>query len=85
MNETSRHIYQENIELKDALRVHQQQMNELKKVDEQLARYLINGSNDKELNERLIQEKLEQIEKQTHSIDEVRGRGRPVLRSSNPF
>lgn len=71
MNETNRHVYHENTTLIDSLRVHKQHLDELKKLEEHLSRQIASSSNEKELNEILIKEKLEQIQKQNHQIKEV--------------
>lgn len=55
----------------ESLRQLKDQMDELKKSDEFLQRQIAQNRNEKELNEILIKEKLEQIQKQAHQLREV--------------
>ncbi|CAF2187098.1 unnamed protein product [Rotaria magnacalcarata] len=72
LDETNRNVYKENIELIESLRTRKQEMDELQRLKEQLLRLIANTSNDKELNEILIKEKLEQVHKQNNVIRELK-------------
>lgn len=60
------------MELIDSLRIHKEELDELQKSKEQLTRFIARTSNEKELNEILIKEKVDQIQKNNHLIREVR-------------
>ncbi|UJR14692.1 hypothetical protein I4U23_001685 [Adineta vaga] len=70
--ETSRNVYRENGELIETIRVYQQEFLRLQKTKDQLTRLISRASGDKELNEILIKEKVEQIQKQDQTIKELK-------------
>lgn len=72
LDETNRNVYKENTALIDSLRIHKHELDELQKSKEQFSKLIATTSNDKELHEVLIKEKLEQVQKQHNSIREVR-------------
>ncbi len=71
LDETTRNVYTENVDLIDSLRIYKQDLDELQKTKEHLTRLIATTSNDKEMNEILIKEKVEQIQKQNNIIKEV--------------
>jgi hypothetical protein len=71
LDETSRNVYLENVDLIESLHIYKQNLDELQKTKEHLTRLIATSSNDKELNEILIKEKVEQILKQNNIIKEV--------------
>jgi len=71
LDETNRNVYLENVDLIESLHNYKQDLDELKKTKENLTRLIATTSNDKELNEILIKEKVEQIQKQNNRIKEV--------------
>ena len=56
----------------ETLRQNKQQLDELKRMEQELNRQIASQGNEKELNEILIKEKLEQIHKQNHTMKQVR-------------
>ncbi|CAF3663922.1 unnamed protein product [Rotaria sp. Silwood1] len=72
LNETNRNVYKENVDLIDTLRMYKQELDEYQKAKEQLSRLIATTSNDKELNEILIKEKIEQVQKQNNLIKELK-------------
>lgn len=77
--ETNRNVYRENGGLIEAIRVYKQEFDQLQKTKDQLSKLISRASGDKELNEILIKEKVEQIQRQNNTIKEVR----PGLYSSS--
>lgn len=71
LDETSANVYQENLDLIDSLRSHKEQLDEYQRNKEQLTRLIARTGNEKELNEILIKEKVEQIQKNNHIIKQV--------------
>jgi hypothetical protein len=71
LDETNRNVYLENVDLIESLHNYKQDLDELQKIKEHLTRLIATSSNDKELNEILIKEKVEQILKQNNIIKEV--------------
>ncbi len=71
LDETTRNVYTENVDLIDSLQIYKQDLDELQKIKEHLTRLIATTSNDKEMNEILIKEKVEQIQKQNNIIKEV--------------
>ncbi len=65
-------MYRENVELIESLRNYKEGLDELQKSKEHLTRFIATTNNDKELNEILIKEKVEQIQKQNNIIREVK-------------
>lgn len=72
MDETSQNVYRENVELIDTLRSHKQELDEFQKLKDYLSRLIATTNNEKELNEILIKEKVEQILKQNNQIKEFK-------------
>jgi len=72
LDETNRNVYLENVDLIESLHNYKQDLDELQKIKEHLTRLIATSSNDKELNEILIKEKVEQILKQNNIIKEVK-------------
>jgi hypothetical protein len=74
LDETNRQVYHENAQLIDTIRAYKQQVDEFKKFEEQINRQIAAGRNEKELNEILVKDKLEQIQKQNQLIQQARQR-----------
>jgi len=72
LDETSQNVYRENVELIDTLRSHKQELDEFQKLKDYLSRLIATTNNEKELNEILIKEKVEQILKQNNQIKEFK-------------
>ncbi|CAF4416293.1 unnamed protein product, partial [Adineta steineri] len=70
LGETSRNVYRENTELIDSIRKHKHEFDILQKEKDQLKKLISSTSGDKELNDILIKEKVEQIQKQNNTIKE---------------
>jgi len=71
LGETSRNVYKENGVLIESIRIYKQEFDVLQKTKEQLTKLISNASGNKELNEILIKEKIEQVQKQNNTIKEV--------------
>ena len=85
LSETNRHVFQENAQLIESLRQLKEQLDEMKKFEDFLHRQIAQNRNEKELNEILIKEKLEQIQKQTHQIRELKEKIRLLENSLTQF
>ncbi|CAF0810318.1 unnamed protein product [Adineta steineri] len=72
LGETSRNVYRENTELIDSIRKHKHEFDILQKEKDQLKKLISSTSGDKELNDILIKEKVEQIQKQNNTIKELK-------------
>ena len=72
LDETTRNVYRENVELMESLRVYKERLDEFQKTKDQLTKFIARTDNDKELNEILIKEKVDQIQKQNNTIREVK-------------
>ncbi len=72
LDEKARNIYKENVDLNESLRIYQQELDALQKSKEQLTKQATSILSDKEMNDHLIKEKIEQVQKQNKSIKEVK-------------
>ncbi|CAF1638943.1 unnamed protein product, partial [Didymodactylos carnosus] len=71
LDETSKNVYKENVSLTESVRIFKTELDELQKMKEILLRQNANMNSEKELNELLVKEKVEQSQKQNKSIKEV--------------
>ncbi len=72
LDEKTRNIYKENVDLTESLRIYKRELDNLQKTKEQLTKQATTIMSDKEMNDVLIKEKIEQVQKQNKSIKEVK-------------
>ncbi|CAF1658728.1 unnamed protein product, partial [Didymodactylos carnosus] len=72
LDETSKNVYKENVSLTESVRIFKTELDELQKMKEILLRQNANMNSEKELNELLVKEKVEQSQKQNKSIKELK-------------
>lgn len=65
-------MYKENVDLVESLRIYKQEINNLQKTKQQLTKQATTILNDKEMNEMLMREKIEQVQKQNKSIKQLK-------------
>jgi hypothetical protein len=72
LDEKCRTIYKENVDLVKSLEIYKQELDDLQQLKEQLSKQAMIITDDKEINDLLIKEKVEQVQKQNKLIKEVR-------------
>jgi len=72
LDEKTRNFYKENVDLTESLRIYKRELDNLQKIKEQLTKQATTIMSDKEMNDVLIKEKIEQVQKQNKSIKEVK-------------
>ena len=72
MDETTRSVYKENVRISEALLIHMQEADKLKVMKEKLEKQLEETSGEKDLNEMLVREKVQESKHQKRLIKEVR-------------
>jgi hypothetical protein len=72
LDEKTRNIYKENVDLDESLRIYKQEIDNLRKIKAQLTKQATTIMSDKEMNDNLIKDKIEQAQKQTKLIKEVK-------------
>jgi hypothetical protein len=72
LDEKARNIYRENIDLTESLRIYKREFDSLQKTKEQLTKQATTIMSDKEMNDLLIRDKIEQVQKQNKLIKEVK-------------
>lgn len=72
MDENTRNIYKENVDLIESLRIYKREFEQLQKSKEKLTKELTQISNDRQLNEHLIKEKIEQVQQQRKTIKDAK-------------
>ena len=72
LDEKARNIYKENVDLTESLRIYKRELDNLEKGKEQLNKQVTAIMSDKEMNDLLVKEKIEQVQKQNQTIKEVK-------------
>jgi len=72
LDEKTRNIYKENVDLVESLRIYKRELESLKKSKEQLSKQISTVLNDKEINDSLVKEKIETVQNQNKLIKEVK-------------
>ena len=73
LDETTRSVYKENVRIGEALQIHMQEEKKLKKLREKLEEQNQVLSDEKEMNDMVIKEKVSETKQQKRLIKEVRG------------
>ena len=71
LDEKARNIYKENVDLTESLRIYKRELDNLEKGKEQLNKQVTSIMSDKEMNDLLVKDKIEQAQKQNQTIKEV--------------
>ena len=72
LDEKGRSIYKENVDLIKSRHIYQQELEDLQQLKEQLAKQATVVIGDKDVNDVLMKEKIEQVQQQNKLIKEVR-------------
>ena len=72
LDETTRSVYKENVRVSEALSYHMDEGEKLKRLRAKLEAENERLLNEKELNDMMIQEKVQQVQQQKSAIKEVR-------------
>ena len=71
LDEDTRNIYKENIDLVESLRIYKQELEHLQQSKDQSIKQYATMVDDRTLNGSLVREKIELVQKQTHTIQQV--------------
>ncbi|CAF0959226.1 unnamed protein product [Rotaria sordida] len=72
LDEKARNIYKENVDLIESLRIYKRELDALQKLKEQLRKQATTILSDKEMNDSLIKEKIEEVQKNNKLIKELK-------------
>ena len=72
LDETTRSVYKENVRISEALVIHMQEADKLRVMKDRLEKDLEEMSGEKDLNEMLVKEKVQESKHQKRMIKEVR-------------
>ncbi|CAF4412098.1 unnamed protein product [Rotaria sp. Silwood2] len=72
LDEKARNIYKENVDLIESLRIYKQELNNLQTLKEQLKKQATLILSDKEMNDLLMKEKIEEVQKKNKLIKELK-------------
>ncbi|CAF4056388.1 unnamed protein product, partial [Rotaria magnacalcarata] len=72
LDEKARNIYKENVDLIESLRIYKKELDDLQKSKEQLRKQATLILSDKEMNDLLIKEKIEEAQKNSKLIKELK-------------
>ena len=72
LDETTRSVYKENVRISEALVIHMQEADKLRAMKDRLEKDLEEMSGEKDLNEMLVKEKVQESKHQKRMIKEVR-------------
>ncbi|CAF3772511.1 unnamed protein product [Rotaria sp. Silwood1] len=72
LDEKARNIYKENVDLIESLRIYKQELDNLQILKEQLRKQATTILGDKEMNDILIKEKIEEVQKNNKLIKELK-------------
>ncbi|CAF4712165.1 unnamed protein product, partial [Rotaria socialis] len=72
LDEKARNIYKENVDLIESLRIYKKELDDLQKSKEQLRKQATVILSDKEMNDLLIKEKIEEVQKNNKLIKELK-------------
>lgn len=72
LDENTRNIYKENVDLHESIRIYKREIEQLENSREQLSKFFNSINNDRQMNDALMKEKVEQVQKNRTVIKEVR-------------
>ena len=74
LDENTRNIYKQNVDLIESLRIYKREFEQLQNSKDKLTKEFSSITNDREINDHLVKEKIEKVQRQQKTIKEVRRR-----------